>query len=77
MSINDIIQCLSDTKGNCILVDNTSNQDIAEAYPRFLKEGISVVTPNKKAFSSGLDLWKAIHEEGYRPYEPYLNRGLM
>ena len=77
MSIDEIIQLLNKTENKCVLVDNTSNQDVAKAYPRFLKEGISVVTPNKKAFSSGLDLWKAIHEEGYRPYEPYLNRGVM
>lgn len=60
-----------------MLIDNTSNQDVANAYPEFLKRGISVVTPNKKAFSSDISLWKNIQESGYRPYEPYLERGLM
>lgn len=43
-----------------ILVDNTSNQEIADAYPLFLSKGISVCTPNKKAFSASLSLWKDI-----------------
>ena len=35
------------------------------------------MTPNKKAFSSSLDLWKSIYESSYRPYAPYLDRGLI
>ncbi len=42
------------------MVDNTSNQDIADSYPLFLKAGISIVTPNKKAFSGSLTLLKKI-----------------
>lgn len=41
-------------------MDNTSNQEIADAYPTFLKKGISIVTPNKKAFSGSYDLWQQI-----------------
>lgn len=43
-----------------MLVDNTSSQDIAEAYPLFLSRGINIVTPNKKAFSGSYKLWKEI-----------------
>ena len=43
-----------------ILVDNTSAQDIADSYPSFLKSGISIVTPNKKAFSGSYKLWQDI-----------------
>lgn len=46
--------------GRAILVDNTSSQDLANAYPAFLAKGISIVTPNKKAFSSDLGLWEDI-----------------
>ncbi|PSN66696.1 hypothetical protein BS50DRAFT_524067 [Corynespora cassiicola Philippines] len=46
--------------GKVVLVDNTSNQDVAESYPLFLKKGISIVTPNKKAFSSSYQLWTDI-----------------
>ena len=35
------------------------------------------MTPNKKAFSSSLDLWNKIHESTFRPYAPYLTRGLI
>jgi homoserine dehydrogenase len=43
-----------------ILVDNTSDADWASSYPTLLQAGISIVTPNKKAFSSDLALWNAI-----------------
>lgn len=51
---------LADAPGRAILVDNTSSQKIAVAYPTFLASGVSIVTPNKKAFSSGLTLWQDI-----------------
>lgn len=43
-----------------VLVDNTSSQEVAEAYPLFLTRGVSIVTPNKKAFSSSYTLWQDI-----------------
>ncbi|KAL8726681.1 MAG: hypothetical protein Q9166_006549 [cf. Caloplaca sp. 2 TL-2023] len=57
------------TENEIILVDNTSNQDIATFYPKFLQDKITVVTPNKKAFSSDLGLWKSIVGNSY-PYNP-------
>ncbi|KAB2575986.1 Homoserine dehydrogenase catalytic [Lasiodiplodia theobromae] len=52
---------LSAAPSKVVLVDNTSNQDLADAYPLFLKKGISIVTPNKKAFSSTYELWQSIY----------------
>lgn len=46
--------------GKVVLVDNTASQAVAETYPRFLDAGIHVVTPNKKAFSGSLELYKRI-----------------
>ncbi|KAH8170900.1 homoserine dehydrogenase domain-containing protein [Sarocladium implicatum] len=43
-----------------ILVDNTSSQDVAELYPQALSRGVSIVTPNKKAFSGSYKLWQDI-----------------
>lgn len=43
-----------------ILIDNTSSQAVADAYPTFLSAGISIVTPNKKAFSGSYTLWQSI-----------------
>ena len=51
---------LSNAPDKVILVDNTSNQEIADSYPLFLRKGISIVTPNKKAFSSTYQLWTDI-----------------
>ena len=42
------------------VVDNTSSEDIAALYPVWLKEGIHVITPNKKAFSGEKDLFDQI-----------------
>ncbi|KAE8263758.1 hypothetical protein A4X09_0g7147 [Tilletia walkeri] len=43
-----------------VVVDNTSSQLIADAYPAFLGAGLSVVTPNKKAFSASSSLYASI-----------------
>lgn len=56
-----------------IVVDNTSDQEVAESYPLFLQDGISVVTPNKKPFSGKFELWRNIFiPTGHQP-----RRGLV
>jgi homoserine dehydrogenase len=62
LSLPQVADYLSKAPEHVILVDTTSNSDIAEAYPLFLKKNISIVTPNKKAFSSELPLWKSIFD---------------
>ncbi|MCJ1312349.1 hypothetical protein MMC25_006023 [Agyrium rufum] len=54
-----------------ILIDNTSSQTLADAYPSFLEEGIHVITPNKKAFSGTPDLWTKILKASANPPAPY------
>ncbi|KAB8360870.1 hypothetical protein FH972_024604 [Carpinus fangiana] len=86
LSQHDLVDYLSKAPGRAIVVDNTSNNDIAEAYPLFLAASISVVTPSKIAFSSDLDLWKAIFTAaangsgppgaGYVFHEPTVGAGL-
>lgn len=56
----ELCDYLARAPGRTIVVDNTSSQKIADAYPTFLARGISVVTPNKKAFSGSLPLWQDI-----------------
>lgn len=51
---------LNGTSFKAIIVDNTSSQDVADAYPLFLSHGINIVTPNKKAFSGSYNLWRDI-----------------
>ncbi|KAL6235566.1 homoserine dehydrogenase [Aspergillus navahoensis] len=57
---DEIAEYLASAPGRSILVDNTSDPALASNYPIFLRKGISVVTPNKRGFSSDLSLWKAI-----------------
>lgn len=61
LGLAEIAQYLSAAPGAVVLVDNTSSQTVAESYPLFLRQGISVVTPNKKAFSGSLGLWRDIY----------------
>ena len=60
LSLKDLASYLSSSPNPVCLVDNTSNRDVADAYPSFLSKGISLITPNKKAFSSTLQLWTEI-----------------
>ncbi|TID24859.1 homoserine dehydrogenase [Venturia nashicola] len=62
-SLSDIASYLSKAPGHVVLVDNTSNEDVANSYPLFLKHKISIVTPNKKGFSGSYQLWKDIFSE--------------
>lgn len=57
-----IVEYLSSvpTGSKAVVVDNTSAQDVADAYPLFLRAGVSIVTPNKKAFSGSYALWQDI-----------------
>jgi homoserine dehydrogenase len=43
-----------------VMVDNTSSEDTAAAYPVLLRAGVHVVTPNKKAFSGSQALYEQI-----------------
>ncbi|KAI9717282.1 MAG: hypothetical protein M1812_004809 [Candelaria pacifica] len=60
LSLPEIVEYLSTAPAKVVLVDNTSSQEVAEAYPQLLKRGISVITPNKKAFSGEYALWEDI-----------------
>jgi homoserine dehydrogenase len=60
LSPQEIASYLLSAPGRAILVDNTSDLTLASAYPLFLRAGISIVTPNKKGFSSDLSLWSDI-----------------
>ncbi|EPQ28756.1 uncharacterized protein PFL1_03559 [Pseudozyma flocculosa PF-1] len=52
----------NDSGRHTAVVDNTSDETVAQFYPEFLKAGLSVVTPNKKAFSGSLDLYNQIKQ---------------
>ncbi|KAI0767961.1 homoserine dehydrogenase-domain-containing protein [Irpex lacteus] len=60
-----------------VLVDNTASQDVAELYPEFLKRGVHVVTPNKKAFSGSQELYDAILEAAKEGGARWLNESTV
>lgn len=59
-ALAEVVDYLAAAPAKVILVDNTSSQDVADLYPLALSRGVSVVTPNKKAFSGPYQLWQDI-----------------
>ncbi|KAK5652731.1 hypothetical protein OQA88_9584 [Cercophora sp. LCS_1] len=60
LSPSALADYLNASTSKAVIVDNTSSQDVADAYPLFLSRGINIVTPNKKAFSGSYKLWQDI-----------------
>ncbi len=67
MTTTEIAKFLQKSPLPTIVVDNTSNQAVASSYPTFIKQGTSVATPNKKAFSSDIKLWNEIFDYAGKP----------
>lgn len=67
LSLDELTKFLQGASKPTILVDNTSNSAIADYYPTFIKAGISIATPNKKAFSSDLKSWNDIFASSQAP----------
>lgn len=67
LSLADLASYLSKLENHTVVVDNTSNDDVASFYPKFLQAGLSVVTPNKKAFSGSLQLYQDIQKAAQTP----------
>jgi homoserine dehydrogenase len=59
-TLSKVVDYLAAAPSKVILVDNTSSQEVADNYPLVLSRGISIVTPNKKAFSASYKLWQDI-----------------
>lgn len=80
-SLQQTIDHLGAAPHKVVVVDNTSSQAIAEAYPQFLSKGMSIITPNKKAFSGTYQLWQDISSaaktgEAYVYHESSVGAGL-
>ncbi|KAI9151896.1 Homoserine dehydrogenase [Paramyrothecium foliicola] len=60
LPLTKVVDYLAGAPAKVVLVDNTSSQDVAELYPQALSRGVSIVTPNKKAFSGSYQLWQDI-----------------
>ncbi|KAG0324103.1 hypothetical protein BGZ99_002208 [Dissophora globulifera] len=55
-----------------VVLDCTSNEAVAEYYPTWLAAGFHIVTPNKKAFSGDLALYRKIKELTSQPGSPLI-----
>lgn len=60
--LNDLITLRESTALPILLIDCTASLPLCTLYPAFLTSGISIVTPNKKAFSSSQALWEQIEQ---------------
>ncbi|RMY59407.1 hypothetical protein D0863_11944 [Hortaea werneckii] len=60
LPLQETIDYLATAPGKVVLVDNTSDPTLANSYPSIVRKGISLVTPNKKAFSDTYALWSDI-----------------
>jgi len=67
LSLPELTKFLTSAGKPTILIDNTSNETIANYYPTFIEQGISIATPNKKAFSSELSIWNSIFDNAAKP----------
>jgi len=47
---------------NSVFVDCTASEEVVAIYESVLEAGISIVTPNKKANSGSLELYRKLHE---------------
>ncbi|KAI7173330.1 hypothetical protein D0869_14235 [Hortaea werneckii] len=60
LPLQETLDYLATAPGKVVLVDNTSDPTLANSYPTIVRKGISLVTPNKKAFSDTYALWSDI-----------------
>ncbi len=47
-----------------VFVDATASEDVADLYPRLLRAGVAVVTPNKRANTRGLAFYRELQALG-------------
>ncbi len=57
---------------NSVFVDNTASEEVAQSYPSYLKNSISVVTCNKIACSSDYTLYRELKQLAKKYNAPFL-----
>ncbi|KZT54614.1 hypothetical protein CALCODRAFT_556818 [Calocera cornea HHB12733] len=63
LALSQLVAQLKEIRGKAektVLIDSTASPAVANAYPEILKAGISIITPNKLALSSGSALFDSI-----------------
>ncbi len=57
---------------NPVLVDSTSNENLAMSYVDYLEEGFHVVTPNKKANTDSWEYYQALRSAAQKTHRRFL-----
>ncbi|GAA5908249.1 hypothetical protein JCM6882_006782 [Rhodosporidiobolus microsporus] len=65
--IKSLAAASKSSKQHTLLIDCTSDLSVTELYPLAISSGLSVVTPNKKGFSSSGELFRQIVEAQNAP----------
>lgn len=60
LEVPELLSQLKASPHKAILIDSTGTQKVADLYPEILKQGVSIVTPSKKAFAGPYKLWEDI-----------------
>ncbi|KAL5480806.1 HOM6 [Sanghuangporus weigelae] len=71
------LYALANAGRKVVLVDNTAAETVAHMYPSFLAGGVNVITPNKKAFSSGQELFDLILRASVQGGVRFLNEATV
>lgn len=82
MTLEKFTQTLKDSDlENVIVVDATANEAVAQQFPRWLGQGLSIVTPNKKANTLSMKFYTELQQavrrrNSYYYYEACVGAGL-
>jgi len=60
--LNAFAEAVAKDTNHAVIADCTAAEFIAKQYPKWLKMGINVVTPNKKAGSSDMKFYKEVQD---------------
>ncbi|KAJ1645412.1 Homoserine dehydrogenase [Coemansia asiatica] len=71
-NLASFVEQLAQLPGPVALVDCTASDSVASQYPSWLTKGLSIVTPNKKAFSNDYALYHKIKEISSSPSGPFV-----
>jgi len=59
-NLDDFARFVQQGSSQSVIIDCTASGDVAEHYPKWLRKGISVITPNKKAGSADLETYHLV-----------------
>jgi len=63
---------LADDMPDAVVIDCTANQALADRYHDFIKKGVHIITPNKKANSGDFDYYQQLKQLAKQNHRHYL-----